>query len=148
MLVCQSVIVWGGRPSLFFFFFFFFACLCFCNMVFQSEKVDFNAHFYMYVTFNTILTLLNMHTQMLRGSKTLSKWRTINISIPSNRISWLNWWRFYDKLWGTKSQDRHSSGAVWESRWTTWAVRPNEPSGFCGRKDLLNHASALVTTCP
>ena len=43
---------------------------------------------------------------------------------------------------------RHSSGAVWESRWTSWAVRPNEPSGFRGRKDILNHASALVTTCP
>ena len=27
-------------------------------------------------------------------------------------------------------------------------VRPNEPSGFRGRKDLLNRASALVTTCP
>jgi len=26
--------------------------------------------------------------------------------------------------------------------------RPNEPSGFRGRKDLLNHASALVTACP
>ena len=35
-----------------------------------------------------------------------------------------------------------------ESRWTSWAVRPNEPSGFRGRKDLLNRASALVTTCP
>ena len=43
---------------------------------------------------------------------------------------------------------RHSSGAVWESRWTSWAVRPNEPSGFRGRKALLNRASALVTTCP
>ena len=43
---------------------------------------------------------------------------------------------------------KHSSGAVWESRWTSWAVRPNEPSGFRGRKDLLHHASALVTTCP
>ena len=42
----------------------------------------------------------------------------------------------------------HSSGAVRESRWTSWAVRPNEPSGFRGRKDLLNRASALVTTCP
>ena len=45
-------------------------------------------------------------------------------------------------------QNHHSSGAVWESRWTSWAVRPNEPSGFRGRKDLLNRASALVTTCP
>ena len=42
----------------------------------------------------------------------------------------------------------HSSGAVWESRWTSWAVRPNDPSGFRGRKELLNRASALVTTCP
>ena len=42
----------------------------------------------------------------------------------------------------------HSSGAVWESRWTSWAVRPNEPSGFRGRKDLLHRAAALVTTCP
>ena len=35
-----------------------------------------------------------------------------------------------------------------ESRWTSWAVRPNELSGFRGRKELLNCASALVTTCP
>ena len=42
----------------------------------------------------------------------------------------------------------HSSGAVWESRWPSWAVRPNEPSGFCGRKAILNHTSALVTVCP
>ena len=42
----------------------------------------------------------------------------------------------------------YSSGAVWESRWPSWAVRPNEPSGFRGRKDLLHRASALVTTCP
>ena len=42
----------------------------------------------------------------------------------------------------------HSSGAVWESRWPPWAVRPNEPSGFCGLKAILNHASALVSACP
>ena len=42
----------------------------------------------------------------------------------------------------------HSSGAVWESRWTSWTVRPNEPSGFRGRKAILNHASALVSACP
>ena len=51
------------------------------------------------------------------------------------------------KLWSVDTVS-HSSGAVWESRWTSWAVRPNEPSGFRGRKDLLNRASALVTTCP
>ena len=42
----------------------------------------------------------------------------------------------------------HSSGAVWESRWPSWAVRPNEPSGSRGRKAILNHASALVSACP
>ena len=42
----------------------------------------------------------------------------------------------------------HSSGAVRESRWPSWAVRPNEPSGFRGRKAILNRASALVTACP
>ena len=42
----------------------------------------------------------------------------------------------------------HSSGAVSESRWPSWAVRPNEPSGFRGRKAILNHASALVAACP
>ena len=44
--------------------------------------------------------------------------------------------------------DAHSSGAVWESRWPSWAVRPNEPSGFRGRKAILKHASALVSACP
>ena len=42
----------------------------------------------------------------------------------------------------------HSSGAVRESRWPSWAVRPNEPSGFRGRKAILNHAHALVSACP
>ena len=42
----------------------------------------------------------------------------------------------------------HSSEAVWESRWPSWAVRPNEPSVFRGRKAILNDASALVSACP
>ena len=41
-----------------------------------------------------------------------------------------------------------SSGAVWESRWPSWAFRPNEPSGFLGRKAVLNHAHPLVSACP
>ena len=33
------------------------------------------------------------------------------------------------------------TGAVWKSRWPSWAFRPNEPYGFCGRKAAtLNHA--------
>ena len=41
-----------------------------------------------------------------------------------------------------------SSGAGWELRWTSWAVHPNEPSGFHGCKAILNHAHALVSACP
>ena len=37
------------------------------------------------------------------------------------------------------------SGAVWESRWPSWAGRPNEPSCFRGRKAILNHALALIS---
>ena len=35
---------------------------------------------------------------------------------------------------------------LWE--WPSLAVRPNEPSGFRGRKAILNHDSALVSACP
>ena len=41
-----------------------------------------------------------------------------------------------------------TSGTVCYSRWPSWAFRPNEPYGFCGRKAVLNHASALATVCP
>ena len=37
---------------------------------------------------------------------------------------------------------------MWESRWPSWAVRPNEPYGFRGRKAILNHAHAFVAACP
>ena len=34
-----------------------------------------------------------------------------------------------------------SSGAVWKSRWPSWAPVPNKPYGFCGRKATLNNNS-------
>ena len=37
---------------------------------------------------------------------------------------------------------------VVQELWPSWAVCPNEPSGFCGRKAILNHALALVSACP
>ena len=43
---------------------------------------------------------------------------------------------------------KQSSGAVWKSRWSSWAFRPNEPYGFRGCKAMLNHAHALVSACP
>ena len=68
----------------------------------------------------------------------------------------LYWYKLMCWLWGCLQVDSakpcyitdHSSGAVWESRWPPWAVRPNEPSGFHGCKAILNHASALVSACP
>ena len=56
-----------------------------------------------------------------------------------------------DKKWkpGPTSPFTQSSGVVWKSRWPSWAFRPNEPYGFCGRKATLNRArSTLVTVCP
>ena len=38
-------------------------------------------------------------------------------------------------------------GAVLSPRWPSWALRPNEPYGFRGRKAILNHANALVSAC-
>ena len=83
-------------------------------------------------------------------------------STTTSFCSWIDWVGKVDfptpckQLWATFITSpafffffpSYSSGAVWESRWTSWTVRPNEPSGFRGRKDLLNRASALVTTCP
>ena len=42
----------------------------------------------------------------------------------------------YKYHWG--SSWFQSSGAVWKSRWPSWAPRPNEPYSFCGRKATLN----------
>ena len=33
---------------------------------------------------------------------------------------------------------------MWKSRWPSWAFRPNELYGFCGRKATLNHSHALA----
>ena len=40
-----------------------------------------------------------------------------------------------------------SSGAVGGSMWPSWAVRPDEPYGFRGRKAILNHVHAFVSAC-
>ena len=65
----------------------------------------------------------------------------ISLEIQTHKSWWWWWWWWW---WWCG----HSSGAVWESRWPSWAVRPNEPYGFRGRKAVLNHASALVSACP
>ena len=67
---------------------------------------------------------------------------TVSLYVPSTKRKTLG------ETVGLAAWRNHSSGAVWESRWPSWAVRPNEPSGFRGRKAILNHASALVSACP
>ena len=64
-------------------------------------------------------------------------------------------------MWGERASGSSAAPALKRPRrpWNTIVqelcesrggrpVRPNEHSGFRGRKDLLNRASALVTTCP
>ena len=53
-----------------------------------------------------------------------------------------------EKCWW-EPRDPNIVQELCESRgWPSWAVRPNEPSGFRGRKAILNRASALVSACP
>ena len=72
------------------------------------------------------------------------------IFFSSANFSWLEPERHLNNSYMVKNRCRtpQSSGAVWKSRWPSWAFRPNEPYGFCGRKATLNHTSALVTVCP
>ena len=41
-----------------------------------------------------------------------------------------------------------SSGAVWKSKWPSWAFHPDEPYSFCGHKAILNCVLPLVKVCP
>ena len=45
----------------------------------------------------------------------------------------------YSTIRSRAIQLTHSWGAVWESRWPSWAVGPNEPYGFHGRKAPCSH---------
>ena len=39
-------------------------------------------------------------------------------------------------------------GVIVQELFESGGGRPNEPSGFRGRKAVMNHASALVSACP
>ena len=39
------------------------------------------------------------------------------------------------------------SGAVWKSRWPSWAPVPNKPYGLCGRKATLNQPMSYSFQC-
>ena len=72
--------------------------------------------------------------------------------IWQRNTQWMQWWLCHYCSLGysqnTAQIHLHISGSVWESRWPSWAVCPNKPSGFRGRKAILNHVLALVSACP
>ena len=104
--------------------------------------------------------LLMTWVHLILSSKRSRKFRTLLQDLFSwhpvtttQHVSWKNCTGFpFQNVLSIKSlvcvSMLYHSSAVWESRWPSWAVRPNKPSGFHGRKDLLNHASASVTACP
>ena len=66
---------------------------------------------------------------------------TLKISSPSRQgiLDIVLAMDLYIQVRGASCADR--SCRVWKSRWPSWAFRPNEPYGFCGRKAAtLNHA--------
>ena len=83
-----------------------------------------------------------------RCCECLAKWLESTEHEPSEDVMVVEHECYITLPCNVTNDDGHSSGAVWESRWPSWAVRPNEPSGFRGRKAILNHASALVSACP
>ena len=78
--------------------------------------------------------------------------KLLPVSLPpwlSIMVVWvLNFPKMFLPPWWTDWALKQSSGAAWKSRSSSWAPRPNEPYGFCGRKATLSHALALVTVCP
>ena len=90
-----------------------------------------------------------LHSPLLKTERAALTFRTwpnfvpVQMQIQSVSRCCLLAWSFTEVKYHS-----HSSGAVWELRWPSWAVRPNEPSGFRGRKATLNLASALVSACP
>ena len=98
-------------------------------------------HFCFYPPFPSFYPLQAPPLQFTRPFLLFTISRAPSVTTPSPFWDWLK----------KKSQtDRvnHSSGAVWESTWPSWAFRPNEPYVFRGRKAILNHAHALVSVCP
>ena len=91
----------------------------------------------------TFLSLCNNYQQQqqLRHLSPL----TSHLSPPPPRLHCCRRQRAVQN-WQRTTEQPKCSGAVWKSRWPSWAFRPNEP--FCGRKATPNHAYALVTVCP
>ena len=94
---------------------------------------------------NSMLTV-QLNSPPLKGATQVEPAKSLSRDSPSWRKGPRDW--AYIGMAVEVVSVHHSSGAVWESRWPSWAVRLNEPSGFRGRKAILNHAHALVSACP
>ena len=117
-------------------------CLCVCVRVSACERARARACVCVWVCEWELTESTRLISKHIPGKP--------SFLAPSSKLcqNLLGHWRGVLYLRAAVHRRCHSSGAVWESRWPSWAVRPNEPSGFRGRKDLLNHSSALVSACP
>ena len=84
-------------------------------------------------------------TETVRLIRTKSPGRPPRLSHSSRALP-LAHWRAQSLNTLPCGDHAQSSGA--ESRWPSWAFRPNDSYGFCRRKATLNHASALAAVCP
>ena len=111
LLILLIVVLLLSSPSLSFFFFFFF----FFSFSSSSSSSSLSFFFFFVVVLLRLFLLSSCEV-------TLCGWQDVKIPKTLHLVN------------------LKSSGAVWKSRWPSWAFRPNEPYGFCGRKATLNHA--------
>ena len=94
-----------------------------------------------YVSLQTILSNFTRNWQILQRASVVD----CNVTQPWRQRT-VDTWKKTFFLVITPALTKYSSG---KSRWTSWAVRPNEPSGFRGRKDLepcfgIGHNLSLI----
>ena len=93
----------------------------------------------------TVLDLAGIHLKKFSGHST----RTASTSQHSAEMCH---WTLSSQLKGWSRQKtfsnfwcKQSTGAMPKSRWPSWAPRPNESYGLCGRKATLSLAYALIS---
>ena len=94
---------------------------------------------------NTYIAVKNRH-QCLLLSQMVGHW--LLWKTDTSACSYQTEMVVYLVIVKNRHQSHHSSGAVWELRWLSWAVCPNELYGFHRCKAILNCAHALVSACP
>ena len=127
----------------------------------ENRKLLCMIQYFMKSVFISILTLqIECHVNAMSQQKQQQRNKHLNRAPTSVISSALVFLEATHQPWGwtwknmpflkphNTTRNRHSSGAGLESRWPSWAVHPNKPYGFHGRKTILNHAHDLVSACP